>query len=252
MIEKKQTSTTTPATATPTRTPAAATPTATPTAKPSTATPKMERDSVKTTTPRNENPLAEGPGRTGADVVSGTSSTAEVLKDSRAIGQVAQNAGSRVSWLAKLGGGVAKFAGKIADWGDNVAAAAPKLAKGFLGLAKAAPIIGVGVAALDIGKAVLEKDPEKKQVAKGQAVLSVIGGAAGVIGLAAIATPLAPVLLGIGIGAAVLSVADTFLFKGKVSKAIASGLDAAVDGAKAVGSAVADVGKKAWNALTSL
>ena len=239
-VERKQ-NTTTPATSTPTRTPQAAAATATPTAAPAQSTPQMARDSVQTSTPKEKNPLADSPGRTGADVVSGTSSAAEVLKDSRAIAELAEAAGSRVSWLAKLGGGVANFAKRVASWGDDIAKVAPRVATGFLRLAKAAPIIGVGVAALDIGKAVLEKNPEKKQEAKGQAALSVIGGAAGVLGLAAVGTGAAPVLIGVGIASAVVSVADTFLFKGKISKTIASGMDAVAEGAK-----------KAWNALTSL
>lgn len=237
MIERKQNTTTTPATSTPTRTPQAPAST-TPKAAPSAPTPKMARDSVTTKTP---NPYDESPARTGADVISGTSSTAEVLKDARSISQIAQTAGSRAPWLARVGSSLARFATKIADVGDNIAAAAPKLAKGFLGFAKAAPLIGAGVAVLDVAKAVNEKDPQKKRVAEGQAALSVVGGAAGLIGLAAIATPLAPVLIGVGIGTAVLSVADTFLFKGAVSKTISDGMHA-----------VADVGKKAWSALTSL
>jgi hypothetical protein len=208
--------------------------------------PVMARDSIQTSKPaeskdKDKNPLADSAGRTGADVVSGTSSAAETAKDARTISTIARTAGTRVSWLSRLGSGVANVVTKVADWGDRVALQAPKLAKGFLGLAKAAPFIGVGVAALDIGKAVLEKDPEKKKVAEGQAALSVLGGAAGVVGLVALATPLAPIALGIGIGTAVLSIADTALFGGKVSKAISGGMHAVADGAK-----------KAWNALTSL
>lgn len=254
MIERKQT--TTPATTAPIRTPQTPATTETPKAKAAATTPTMATDADLTSKPKDKpkenNPLADSPGRTGADVVSGSSSAAEVLKDSSKIGEIAETAGTRVSWLAKIGGGISKAAQKVVSWGDDIARVAPKVAKGFLGFAKAAPFIGVGVAALDIGKAVLEKDPEKKKVAEGQAALSVIGGAAGVVGVMALATPLAPVLLGIGIGTAVLSVADTFLFGGKVSKAISSGMHAVADGAKAVGSAVADGAKKVWGALSSL
>lgn len=208
------------------------------------------------------NPLDKSVGRTAADVTSGASGAAEVAKDTRGIASTAAALGSRFSWLGRLGSSVSTGLTKVADWGDDIAARAPKVGKAFVGFAKAAPFIGLGMAALDIGKAAIEQDPEKKQKAKGQAALSTISGVAGVAGAAMLATPLAPVgvaCLAVGVGATVLSMADTFFFDGKVSTAIGGAVDAVGSAAKAVGEgvsnaakAVGDGAKKVWGAITSL
>ncbi|MNT87179.1 hypothetical protein D3C72_2275600 [compost metagenome] len=86
-------------------------------------------------------------------------------------------------------------------------------------------------------------------------MLSTFSGTVGIAGAAMLATPLAPLGVGLiaaGIGASVLSFVDTTFFKGAASKKIGDGLDAVVEGAKNVGGAIADGAKKAWSAITSL
>lgn len=210
------------------------------------------------------NPLdpKDSPGRTAADVGSNVTTGVEVAKDARGIAGIFSSLAGRVSSLSRVGSGLATAATKVggaltkvADWGADIATHAPKLARGFAGVAKAAPIIGIGMAGLDIGRAIMEKDPEKKREAKGTAVLSTVSGVAGIAGAAMLATPLAPVgavLIGVGIGASVFSFVDTTFFKGAASKKIGDAVDAVADAGKAVGNAVASGAKKVWGAITSL
>jgi hypothetical protein len=118
------------------------------------------------------------------------------------------------------------------------------------------------MAGLDIGKAIAEKDPEKKQIYKGTAAFSTFSSAAGIGGTALLATPLAPLGVGLiaaGITASVVSFVDTTFLGGRISKVVGGAVDAVGSAAKAVGGAVADAGKavghaasSAWHALTSL
>ncbi|MFN3429754.1 MAG: hypothetical protein ACK46X_07355 [Candidatus Sericytochromatia bacterium] len=210
------------------------------------------------------NPLdpKDSAGRTAADVGSNVVTGVEVAKDARGIAGLFSSLAGRASSLSRVGSGLAAAAtkvggavAKVADWGDDIARHAPKLARGFASVAKAAPIIGIGMAGLDIGRAIMETDPEKKREAKGTAVLSTVSGVAGIAGAAMLATPLAPLgvgLMAVGIGASVFSFVDTTFFKGAASKRIGDAVDAVADAGKAVGDAVAGGAKKVWGAITSL
>jgi hypothetical protein len=207
--------------------------------------------------PDEFNPLdaKDSPGRTAADVGSNVVSGVEVAKDARGIAGIASTVAGRVSILSRLGSAVSTGVTKVADWGSRVATAAPKVGRAFAGVAKAAPVVGLLMAGLDIGRAALEKDPEKKREAKGTAALSTFSGVAGIAGAAMLATPLAPVgaaLIVAGIGASVFSFVDTTFFKGAASKKIGDAVDAVADAGKAVGKGIADGAKKVWGAITSL
>jgi hypothetical protein len=203
------------------------------------------------------NPLdaKDSPGRTAADVGSNVVTGVEVANDARGIAGIASAVAGRVSILSRLGSAVSTGVTKVADWGARVATAAPKVGRAFAGVAKAAPVVGIVMAGLDIGRAALEKDPEKKREAKGTAALSTFSGVAGIAGAAMLATPLAPLGVGLivaGIGASVFSFADTTFFKGAASKKIGDAVDAVADAGKAVGNGIASGAKKVWGAISSL
>lgn len=203
------------------------------------------------------NPLdsKDSAGRTAADVGSNVVAGVEVAKDARNIATIASTVAGRVSILSRLGTAVSTGVTKVADWGARVAAAAPTVGRAFSGVAKAAPIVGLVMAGLDIGRAALEKDPEKKREAKGTAALSTFSGVAGIAGTAMLATPLAPLGVGLivaGIGASVFSFVDTTFFKGAASKKIGDAVDAVANAGKAVGEGIANGAKKVWGALSSL
>jgi hypothetical protein len=210
------------------------------------------------------NPLdpKDSPGRTAADVGSNVTAGVEVAADARGISGIFSSLAGRASSLSRFGSGLASAATKVGGWiddvanfGSRIATAAPAVGRAFAGVAKAAPIIGIGMAGLDIGRAILEKDPEKKREAKGTAVLSTVSGVAGIAGTAMLATPLAPVgvaLIGVGIAASAFSFVDTTFFKGAASKKIGDAVDAVADAGKAVGNAVASGAKKVWGAISSL
>lgn len=203
------------------------------------------------------NPLdaKDSPGRTVADVGSNVVTGVEVAKDARSIAGIASAVAGRVSSLSRLGSAVSTGVTKVADWGARVATAAPTVGRAFAGVAKAAPVVGIVMAGLDIGRAALEKDPEKKREAKGTAALSTFSGVAGIAGTAMLATPLAPLGVGLivaGIGASVFSFADTTFFKGAASKKIGDAVDAVAGAGKAVGEGIANGAKKVWGAISSL
>ncbi|MNS21916.1 hypothetical protein D3C72_536940 [compost metagenome] len=229
------------------------------------ATGKASSSTLPTAKKQDEfNPLdaKESPGRAAADVSSNVVAGVEVAADARGISGIFSTLASRASSLSRVGSGLASAATKVggwiddvANWGSRIATAAPTVGRAFAGVAKAAPIIGIGMAGLDIGRAIMEKDPEKKREAKGTAVLSTVSGVAGIAGTAMLATPLAPLgvgLIAVGIGASVFSFVDTTFFKGAASKKIGDAVDAVADAGKAVGNAVADGAKKVWGAITSL
>lgn len=201
-------------------------------------------------------------GRQVADVGSNVVTGVEVAREARTVASVASSVAGRFSSLSRLGSAVSTAVTKVADWGADIAVHAPKAGRAFAGVAKAAPIIGIGMAALDIGRAINEKDPEKKREAKGTAALSTFSGVAGIAGTAMLATPLAPLgvaLIVAGIGASAFSFVDTTFFKGAASKKIGDAVDAVANAGKAVGNAAQAVGegvangaKKVWGALSSL
>lgn len=210
----------------------------------------------------SDNPYANSTGRNVADGTSTAADVAETTKDIRGIGGIFTSVGSRLPRLGRLTTGVADALEWVATKGEAVGRVAPVAAKGFGALAKAAPILGVGMAGLDIGKAIAEKDPEKKQIYKGTAAFSTFSSAAGIGGTALLATPLAPLGVGLiaaGIAASVVSFVDTSFLGGRISKVVGGAVDKVADAGKAVGHAVADAGKavghaasSAWHALTSL
>lgn len=209
-----------------------------------------------------DNPYANSTGRNVADGTSTAADVAETTKDIRGIGGIVTSVGTRMPRLGRLTTGVADALEWVATKGEAIGRVAPVAAKGFGALAKVAPILGVGMAGLDIGKAIAEKDPEKKQIYKGTAAFSTFSSVAGIGGTALLATPLAPVgavLIGLGIAASVVSFVDTSFLGGRISKVVGGAVDKVADAGKAVGHAVADAGKaighaasSAWHALTSL
>jgi hypothetical protein len=200
------------------------------------------------------NPLdaKDSTGRTVADITSNVNTGAEVAKDTRGIASVAASAGTRVGWLSRIGSSVSTGLSKVADWGDDIARAAPKVGRAFTTFAKAAPFVGVAMAGLDIGKAALEKDPEKKREAKGTAALSTLSAGAGIAGAALLVPPATAVgaaLIGVGIAASVFSFVDTTFFKGAASKKIGDAVDWVADKGKKVGEAVGDAAKAVGNGV---
>ena len=230
---------------TPTPTPGPA-PTATPAA---TATPSTPGRPAGATTPNpatsGENILDDSAGRKAYDVVSGTAGAADgarAIKPAVTAIETAAGAG-KLGRLGTLGTRLAQGGGKLLELGSAIAGKFKWITPLASGLAKAAPFLGVGVAALDIGKAAIEKDPAKKEKAQGMAVLSTVSGAAGILAWAGAAgavvggvalAPIAVPAMIIGGVATVAALADQFFLDGAISKGVAKG-------AKAV-----------WGAITSL
>lgn len=188
--------------------------------------PRMAEDSVNVFS-------TDHAGRAAYDVLANAGAGAEVARDLRGIGAVVQQAGGKLPLLGGLSTRLSRLLDGVADWGVAVGSRMPRAASAFGKLAKAAPLLGVGVAMLDIGRAVIEQNPAKKQVAQGQAVLSAVGGLAGVIGAGAAVgatafglalAPLAVPAVVIGVAATAVSLADSFWLGGAISKGIARGL----------------------------
>ncbi len=213
---------------------------ATPAATAAPATP-AQRDPAR----QGGNILDDSVPRKAVDAVSGVagaSDGARAVKPAITAVQAASEAG-KLGRLGGLGAKLATWGEKAVTFGSNILGKVSWLGPALGGLAKAAPFLGLGVAALDVGKAAIEQDPAKKERAQGMAVLSTVSGVAGMVGWAGAAgmaiggvalAPLVVPALVIGGIATVAALADQFLLGGKISRGI-------VHGAKAV-----------WGAITSL
>lgn len=182
----------------------------------------------------------------GTNAAAGAADGARSIKPTADIVRAAAN-GGKWTWLTSRAASVME---QITNLGTRIAGGARWVAPVATGFAKAAPILSVFVAGLDIGKAALEQDPEKKVKAQGMALLSSIsglggivaaGGALGAVAFGVALAPLAvPAMIIAGV-ATVVALADQFLLGGAITKKIGQGLNAVGDG----------IGK-AWSALTSL
>ncbi|MEB3198874.1 MAG: hypothetical protein VKP62_16910 [Candidatus Sericytochromatia bacterium] len=181
------------------------------------------------------NPLASSPARKAVDGLAGTAGAADAARAVPSTARVLR-AASQSGGLGKLsyaGRFAAQFADEAVRLAGVLTAKAPAVAKVFNGLARTAPLLGAGVAALDVGRAAMENDPVKKQEATGLAVLSVTGGAAGLLaaggaaGVAVGGLALAPLVVPmtvIGISATAVSLLDQFLLGGTLSRPIGAAL----------------------------
>jgi hypothetical protein len=125
-----------------------------------------------------------------------------------------------------------RMEGVVALWG-RVSQAVPGVAKVAAGLARSAPLLGVGIAALDVGRAIIEDNPAKQNEATGLAALSVTAAGAGLVGAGAAAgvtvaglalAPLAIPATVIGLGATAVALADQFLLGGRLTRPIGGAL----------------------------
>jgi len=179
----------------------------------------------------------------GTNAAAGMADGARGLKPAADTVRAASEAGrfggltSRLSTLMDRGLGIGARLGDGVKW----------LAPVATGLAKAAPFLGVGIALLDIGKAAIEENPEKKLKAQGMAVLSGVTGLAGVVaaggamGAVAFGVALAPLAVPamiIGGVATVVALTDQFLLGGTITKGIGSGMNV-----------IGDAAGRAWSSL---
>lgn len=184
------------------------------------------------------NPLASSPGRTAVDVVAGVAGAAD---GARGIAPAARaiRLGSQAGGLGRFGAlsvaAAKRMEGAVAVWA-RFSQAAPGVAKVAAGLARSAPFLGVGVAALDVGRAILENNPAKQHESTGLAALSVTAATAGLVGAGAAAgvtvaglalAPLAVPATVIGIGATAVALADQFLLGGRLTRPIGQGIQKA-------------------------
>lgn len=185
--------------------------------------------------PVEENLLETGTGRRIVDVTSTVASTADGARGVPAAVEVVKTA-SEAGKLGRFSAFVARFS-TLAD--EAVAAVvayggrAPRVVGALGRVANAAPILGVVVAGFDIGRAVIEKNPEKKMRAEGMAVLSTTSAVAGVLGAAGVAgatvagvalAPIAVPAMVVGGVLTAVTLADSFLLGGAISKGISRGL----------------------------
>lgn len=205
-------------------------PTPMPVATPAPAA-RMAADTLVRSAEPQDNPLDGSAPRVAYDAVASVAGAADgargIAPGADAI-RTAAEAG-KLGRFGSLGTTVAGWLDGLVRLGGRATEAVSWLGWLGSGLAKAAPLLGVGVAVLDVGKAAIEDDPRKKRRAEGMAVLSGISGIAGLLawGAAAGATafgvalaPLAVPCMVVGVAATVLGVADQFLLDGKVARAI--------------------------------
>lgn len=138
---------------------------------------------------------------TAGDFVRDASKAAELVVDASRAARPAGMAARAWSLFSKVGS-------KLNVLINRTAATAPKF---FKVLGKAAPVLNVAVAGIDIGRAVAEKDPAKKQKAIGYAGLSVVSTA---LYLGSFAFP--PLALA-GLAVTAIQLGDDWFNKGKVS-----------------------------------
>jgi hypothetical protein len=184
---------------------------------------------------QKRNPLASSPGRRVVDVMAGVAGAADgargIAPTARAI-RIGSQAGGLGRWGA-LGLATAKRMERaVAVWG-RFSQAAPGVANFAANLARCAPFLGVGVAALDVGRAIIEDNPDKQHEATGVAALSVTASLAGLVGagaaagltiagfaLASVAVPATV----IGLSATAVVVIDQFLLRGALTRPIGKSL----------------------------
>lgn len=184
------------------------------------------------------NPLASSPGRTAADIIAGVAGAAD---GARGIAPAARaiRAGSRAGGLGRLGAltvvTAKRMESAVAAWG-RFSKMAPGVAKVAIGLARSAPFLGVGIATLDVGRAIIEDNPAKQHEATGLAALSVTAAGAGLVGAGAASgltvaglalAPLAIPATVIGLSATALALTDQFLLGGRLTRPIGRGLQRA-------------------------
>jgi hypothetical protein len=138
---------------------------------------------------------------TAGDFVRDAAKAAEIVADASRAARPAGILARAVSIFSKVGS-------KLNTVINAVATTAPKF---FKVLGKAAPVLNVAVAGIDIGRAVAEKDPVKKQKAMGYAGLSVVSTA---LYLGSFAFP--PLAL-VGLAVTAVQVGDDWFNKGKIS-----------------------------------
>jgi hypothetical protein len=188
--------------------------------------PAMGRDTATLTgAPRERQPpnVLDGAARLPADVLAGVSGAADGARSARPGLEAVRTAGQagRLAPLGALGRGIASLADEAVALTARVAQASPTLMRVGTGLARVAPVAGLVVSAIDVGKAVLEQDAAKKTRATGLAMLSVTSGVAGAVGAVAAGAAMTPLVVGaavIGIGAAGAAALDQFVLDGALSR----------------------------------
>ncbi|MEB3330755.1 MAG: hypothetical protein VKQ33_16135 [Candidatus Sericytochromatia bacterium] len=169
--------------------------------------------------------VLDGKARLPADVLAGVAGAADGARSAQpgiAAVRAAGQAG-RLTSLGAVGCAVASLADEALTLAARVAQAAPTLVRVGSGLARFAPVAGLVVSGIDVGRAVLEQDPAKKTRATGLAVLSVTSGVAGVVGAVAVGLAVPPLAAGaavVGIGAAAAAALDQLVLGGAVSRPV--------------------------------
>jgi hypothetical protein len=172
------------------------------------------------------NELDQTQARPIANVVAGVANGGDVLKDAATYGNVLRGVATEGTWLSRLLTPV----GNLVDGAATLVGKVPGLLPACSVLSKVAPALGFVVAGLDVTRAVLEPNAAKRSKYTGQAALSTVGAVAGLVGFLAftgtavlgltLAPVLAPIALGVGVAASVVSMADDYFNQGRISSAL--------------------------------